>query len=169
MNYWRYRAGTTVAKGTDSKEELYYNWHKDCEQGVMTQKQERIRDIRQYSTKAELKKIRPNNTGRAANAWDLCNTITNDDIIFSIGKGNEVLAVGVVTGEYFYDETDDFRFHKRPVQWFLEMHTVHHGLRQGSLSRFNLKEKSSKETLSILLSLYGKFLGKIEKEEIKNV
>ena len=169
MNYWRYRAGTTVAKGTDNKEELYYNWRKDCEQGVMNQKQERIGDVRQYSTKAELKAKRPDNAGRAANAWDLCNTIANGDIIFSIGKCNEVLAVGVVTGEYFYDETDNFRFHKRPVQWFLETHTVRHGLRQGSLSRFNLRDNNSKATLNILLSLYGKFLEKKQKGEIINV
>ena len=160
MNYWRYRAGNTKPDGSDISEELYYNWRKDREQGVMNQKQVIIGDVRQYKTKAEVKAMRPDHSDRAGNAWDLCNTMEIGDIIFSVGKGDEVLGVGIVTGDYYFDKNDGFRYHKRPVQWFLETHSVHHGLQQGSLSRFNLKNENAKAGLENLLSIYGKFLKK---------
>ena len=154
MNYWKYRAGNVNPSGNGG-EELYYNWTKDLHQGVINQKQERIGDIRNYKTKNDVKAMRPDHPGRAANAWAICNEMEVGDIVFSIGHGDEILGVGTVTGAYFYDDTDGMRFHKRPVKWMEEKHCAKHGLQQGSLSKFNLKNPETRNTLSHLLELFG--------------
>ena len=154
MNYWRYRAGKAYSGENDS-EGLCYNWKKDLCQGVMNQQQEHIGDVRNYKTKKDVQAMRPDNPGRAANAWAICNEIEVGDVIFSIGKRDEILGVGIVTGEYFYDDADGLRFHKRLVKWTEKTFFAKHGLNQGSLRRFNLTNPESVNTLNALLEMCG--------------
>lgn len=160
--YWKYRSGNLENGKPPTGEELVPNWAKDIAQAVMQQKLEDVGDIRLYNTKddlAEKRKIEGwDNPGRVTNAWNFCHEMQVGDIVFSIGHGHEVFAVGIVDGDYFYQEGDGTRYHKRKVKWFLETQQIEHGFQQGSLSRFDLKNERSREKLENLLAAYGKYL-----------
>lgn len=169
INYWRYRSGPIHPQ--DPREEYLLNWKLDRTQGIIQQMLVGVgdvSDIEKYPDKKAVQKVRADNTGRAANCWDLCHTMRIGDIVFAVGEKDVVLGVGRVTSEYYF--VDEFpRFHRRDVDWLLiETHEVHHGLEEASLMRFDLRKSKNVETLSNLMSAYGSVFG-IEKIETTTI
>ena len=169
INYWRYRPGTVEEKQGEGAEDYWLpNWELDKKQKVMQQMQARIGDVSdkaKYPNKKAVEAVRPDNPGRARNCWDLCYKMQIGDIIFAVGPGERILGVGKVVSEYYYvDESP--RFHRRDVEWLsTEEHNAHHGLQQGSLSRFDLTKEANRKTLQNLLDLYSEAFGESKPKE----
>ena len=114
VHYWMYAPGDGAAK-----------WDEFYKQGVMGLGWRQIGDLTQYASKDEMKtamkeKIDHSKPYRnAAHAtWQFANEIKPGDIIF-VKKGMyKLVGKGVVTSEYYYDDSIDERYpHLHKVNW----------------------------------------------------
>lgn len=123
QQYWIYSPGDNAS--------MWDEFYKD---GIMAIRWGYIGDLRQYASKAEMKeKMKevndPDKTYRnAAHAtWQFANDIQIGDVVF-VKKGmHELIGRGVVTSDYFYDESRKGFENVRKVNWTNNGHWDHPG------------------------------------------
>ena len=116
IHYWIYSAGSGSKM-----------WNKFYQDGVMAIAREYLGDLRQYSSKSEMRarilayggdKGTTTCKNVALEAWQFLHDVKVGDVIF-VKKGNfTIIGRGIVTSDYYYDEnySDEYR-NLRKVRW----------------------------------------------------
>lgn len=165
-HYWMYAAGN----GSERWDDFY-------KQGIMAIRWGEIGDLKQYSSKEEMKRAMKetfNSTASFKNAghatWQFANDMKPGDIIFVKRGYHEILGRGVVTSDYRYDPSVNDRFKNiRDVEWthkgswFIEDQIVQKTLTDvtqytdyvGRLCALFEDEDEVSETASITYDLYS--------------
>ena len=113
VNYWLYSPGDGAS--------MWDYFHTLGEMGISWAE---IGDLRTFSSKEEMKQRMKDTYDptlsymNAAHAtWQFANEIKVGDIIFAKKGRNQIIGRGVVTGDYFFKETDSEYPHRRSVKW----------------------------------------------------
>ena len=111
-HYWLYAPG----KGACMWEDFY-------SQGVMGLAWEEAGDLSAYASKEEIHLALVNSSRGTTNPrndayalWQFANTLKPGDVVFVKGGRGKILGRGLVTGDYEYDEAQDFP-NLRSVKW----------------------------------------------------
>ncbi len=113
VNYWLYSPGDGAS--------MWDYFHTVGEMGISWAE---IGDLHAFSSKEEMKQRMKDTYDptlsymNAAHAtWQFANEIKVGDIIFAKKGRNQIIGRGVVTGDYFFKETDPEYPHRRSVKW----------------------------------------------------
>ena len=112
--YWLYAPGRNA-----------YKWDEFYNSGIMAIGWGDLGDLRDYASKTEIKKKMRELSGNedsykndAHAAWQFVNEIRVGDIIFVKKGRNKIIGRGVVTSDYYFDDTvEDSHKHIRDVNW----------------------------------------------------
>lgn len=112
--YWMYAAGENGSK-----------WEECLNNGIMCLGWDPIGDLRQYKTigdiqaKLQIEYHSPDKSfmnDRLA-LWEFCNVMKPGDIIYVKQGKSKILGRGIVTSDYYYDDSRDSYYNCRKVQW----------------------------------------------------
>ena len=112
INYWIYSPG----EGAKC-------WNKFCKNGIFGIGWNEIKDINEFESKTEIKEklqeIHNNHkayTNTVNALWQFANEIQIDDVIIVKKGKSKIIGMGIVKGDYFYDETKEYP-HIRKIDW----------------------------------------------------
>lgn len=112
-HYWLYSAG-----------EGSYKWDEFYQKGIMAIGRSDLGDLNKYSTKGEMKEALKEiydanqsykNAGHAL--WEFANEMQLGDVVFVKRGVDRLIGEGVVTSDYFYDDSQTEYKHVRKVNW----------------------------------------------------
>ncbi len=97
-------------------------WKNCLNNGIMVLGWDNLGDLRQYSSKAEIKEILSNdsngsNMNNALANWEFANVMKPGDIVFAKKGVNVLIGKGIVESNYMYDETKESYKSCRKVKW----------------------------------------------------
>jgi 5-methylcytosine-specific restriction protein B len=101
-------------------------WEDCLRAGIVALGWDELGDLRQYADKEEIRERLQANAGVTSSksnstlaCWQFANSIQPGDVIFAKGGATTVLGLGIVTGDYEFDETRPRFKHVRSVDWQL--------------------------------------------------
>lgn len=134
--YWTYAPGENASM-----------WDEFYEKGIMGIRWKALDDLRIYKNREEIKSkfqhyYRTDKlyTNQTLGAWQFSREMKNGDIVF-VKKGvSKIVGCGIVTSNYFYDDTQNAFKHVRKIKW----------LRKGE---WDLTEQVAQKTLTNVTTL----------------
>ncbi len=113
LHYWLYAPG----RGAEM-------WEKFYQDGIMALGWNEINDLSEYASKSDLaQKVgevygsESSHSNDVLTLWQFCNEMQPGDIVFVKRGRKDILGMGTVTSEYFYDESSGEYPHYRQVNW----------------------------------------------------
>lgn len=110
VNYWKFAPG-----------ENGIHWDEFYKLGIIAIGWDQLNDLNQYSTEslAEILKVDdPNNSNQIWNVENFRDVSIGDIVIANKGK-SKALGVGVISGEYYFDDSRKEYKHVRKVKWLI--------------------------------------------------